>query len=103
MDLPMQSTQGQIKQMDNNSNPAQKIEHAQFTVQDYPARLHTGHFAILQRVGYLARCCTQDVARHLARNIASCIQAFKVAENISIKLEGDPLTLSIARYAAEYI
>ena len=47
------------------------------TVQDYPARLHAGYCAILQRVGYLARCCTQYIARYLARNIASCRQAFK--------------------------
>ena len=46
------------------------------TVQDYPARLHASYCATLQRVGYLARCCTQDVARYLARNIASCRQAF---------------------------
>ena len=47
------------------------------TVQDYPARLHAGYCATLQRVGYLARCCTQYIARHLARNIASCRQALK--------------------------
>ena len=47
------------------------------TVQDYPARLHTGYCATLQRVGYLARCCTQHLARHLARNIASCRQALR--------------------------
>ena len=46
------------------------------TVQDYPARLDAGHCATLQRVGYLARCCTQYIARYLARNIASCRQAF---------------------------
>ena len=45
------------------------------TVQDYPARLHASYCATLQRVGYLARCCTQYVARYLARNIASCRQA----------------------------
>ena len=47
------------------------------TVQDYPAGLHAGYCATLQRVGYLARCCTQYIARYLARNIASCRQAFK--------------------------
>ena len=47
------------------------------TVQDYPASLHASHCATLQRVGYLARCCTQYIARYLARNIASCRQAFK--------------------------
>ena len=47
------------------------------TVQDYPARLHASYCATLQRVGYLARCCTQYVARYLARNIASCRQAFR--------------------------
>ena len=46
------------------------------TVQDYPARLHASYCATLQRVGYLARCCTQYIARYLARNIASCRQAF---------------------------
>ena len=46
------------------------------TVQDYPARLHAGYSATLQRVGYLARCCTQYIARYLALNIASCRQAF---------------------------
>ena len=46
------------------------------TVQDYHARLHASYCATLQRVGYLARCCTQYVARYLARNIASCRQAF---------------------------
>ena len=46
------------------------------TVQDYPARLHTSYCTTLQRVGYVARCCTQGVARHIARNIASCRQAF---------------------------
>ena len=58
------------------ANLAGKIEHAQFTVQDYPARLHAGYCATLQRVGYLARCCTQYIARNLACNIASCRQAF---------------------------
>ena len=48
------------------------------TVQDYPARLHAGYCATLQRVGYLARCCTQYIARYLARNIASCRQAFRL-------------------------
>ena len=28
-----------------------ETEHAQFTVQDYPARLHASHCATLQRVG----------------------------------------------------
>ena len=50
------------------------------TVQDYPARLHASYCATLQRVGYLARCCTQYIARYLARNIASCRQAFKVVK-----------------------
>ena len=48
------------------------------TVQDYPARLHASYCASLQRVGYLARCCTQYIARYLARNIASCRQALSV-------------------------
>ena len=56
--------------MGNSTNLAGKIEHAQFTVQDYHARLHASYSATLQRVGYLARCCTLDVARHLAPNIA---------------------------------
>ena len=47
------------------------------TVQDYPARLHASYCATLQRVGYLARCCTQYVARYFACNIASCRQALK--------------------------
>ena len=47
------------------------------TVQDYPARLHAIYCATLQRVGYLARCCTQYIARYLARNIASCRQALR--------------------------
>ena len=47
------------------------------TMQDYPARLHASYCAILQRVRYLARCCMQDVARYLARKIASCRQALK--------------------------
>ena len=42
------------------------------TVQDYPARLHAGNCATLQRVGYFARCCTQYIERYLGRNIASC-------------------------------
>ena len=37
------------------------------TVQDYPARLHASYCTTLQRVGYLAMCCMQGVARHLAR------------------------------------
>ena len=45
------------------------------TVQDYPARLYAGYCATLQRAGYLARCCTQYIARYLACNIASCRQA----------------------------
>ena len=45
------------------------------TVQDYPARLHASYYATLVRVGYLASCCMQDVARHLACNIESCRQA----------------------------
>ena len=49
------------------------------TVQEYPARLHVGYCATLQRVGYLARCCTQYIARYLARNIASCRQAFNIS------------------------
>ena len=50
------------------------------TVQDYPARLHAGYCATLQRVGYLARCCTQYIARYLARNIASCRQALTIVQ-----------------------
>ena len=48
------------------------------TLQDYPARLHASYCATFQREGYLARCCTQYIARYLARNIASCRQAFRV-------------------------
>ena len=48
------------------------------TVQVYPARLHASYCETLQRVGYLARCCTQYTARYLARNIASCRQAFRL-------------------------
>ena len=55
------------------------------TVQEYPARLHASYCATLQRVGYLARCCTQYVARYLARNIASCRQALTEKQ---IKLVG---------------
>ena len=54
------------------------------TVQDYPARLHASYCATLQRVGYLARCCTQYVARYLAGNIASCRQAFRLSKCMPI-------------------
>ena len=58
------------------------------TVQDYPARFHAGYCATLQRVGYLARCCTQYIARYLARNIASCRQALtKCSTGLYQKLE----------------
>ena len=50
------------------------------TVQDYPARLHASYRATLQRVGYLESCCTQYIARYLARNIASCRQALRVRD-----------------------
>ena len=40
--------------------------------QDYPARLHTSPYVILQLVRHLARCCTQDVARYLTHSIISC-------------------------------
>ena len=62
--------------MGNSINLAGKTEHAQFTVQDYPTRLHASYCATLQCVGYLARYCTQYIARYLACNIASCRQAF---------------------------
>ena len=51
------------------------------TVQDYPARLHASYCTTLQGGGYLARCCTQGVARHLARNIASCRQALSAKQD----------------------
>ena len=84
---PCRTTYMETKQMGNSTNLAGKIEHAQFTVQGcarYPARLHASHCATLQRVGYLARCCTQYIARYLARNIASCRQAFNFAQGTSV-------------------
>ena len=45
------------------------------TVQEFLARLHAGYCATLQRVGYLARCYTQYIARYFAHNIALCRQA----------------------------
>ena len=77
-DYPCRTTYMETKQMGNSTSLAGKIEHVQFTMQDcasYPARLHASYCATLQRVGYLARCCTQYIARYLARNIASCRQA----------------------------
>ena len=66
--------------MGNSTNLGRKIEHAQFTVQDcarLPCKIPRWLCATLQRVGYLAWCCTQYVARYLAHNIASCRQALR--------------------------
>ena len=76
---PCRTTYMETKQMGNSTNLAGKLNMFNLpckTVQDYPARLHASYCATLQRVGYLARCCTQYIARYLARNIASCRQAF---------------------------
>ena len=54
--VSLQNKYIEAKQMSNSTNLARKIEHAQFTVQDYPARLHAGYCTTLQRVGYLVSC-----------------------------------------------
>ena len=56
------------------------------TVQGYPARLHAGYSATLQCVGYLARYCMQYIARYLARNSASCRQAFRLGIRLRVRI-----------------
>ena len=56
------------------------------TVQGYPARLHAGYSAILQRVEYLTRCYMQYIARYLARNTASCRQAFRLGIRLRVRI-----------------
>ena len=74
------------------------------TVQDYPARLHASYCATLQRVGYLARCCTQYIARYLARNIASCRQALSliVAMDFNDVILGLHVTISNCLHQQRY-
>ena len=53
------------------------------TVQDYPARLHAGYCATLQRVEYLARYCTQCFKISCTQHpIASCRQAYTSLDSL---------------------
>ena len=73
--LSIQTTYIETKQLGYSTNLEGKLNMLNLpckTVQNYPKRLHASYCATLQRVGYLARCCTQYIARYLARNIASC-------------------------------
>ena len=72
---PCKTTYTETKQMGNSTNLVGKTEYAQFTVQDNPARLHASYI-LCNIAGYLARCCTQYVARYLARSIALCRQVY---------------------------
>ena len=77
------------KQMGNSTNLAGKIEHGQFTVQHCArlpckiARWLLCNIATLQRVGYLARYCTQCFKISCTQHpIASCRQAYTSLDSL---------------------